>query len=406
MLGVPLSMLKDKIKTWVTKSALEVATYMEEVESRAGQDIWDRENMVSICRRFTAVPSEVWGTLIKLRWRRIELQRAAVDSYSRAADKEVGNDWEADIRGWDTEEAAWVEKSFLPPLMSKKWELKDDRVIDTPTYIRVPAEEVAKELELLLLPRFHGKRKGALLQAPEDKEGLASKNNWVEYMSDIFGSATKMTLMEVRGEVGSQEAFEWLEVFKAIEEWGYVPLLNHPGAVELLAYLMQTSEYGLKRKICRWKNESAQYVLRRVTSTMPGDNIIKWGYEAIAVAGDYLADLEDVFELMLEENATPIYDMLVDRCCRNAEVVEAWRRETYDTDIPVMCHLEGGDTGGEPVHSALGDTPTEEWEEWLPPGEPWPRTASRSSVVDPVGGYDGELSYEEELLLAGQEWHK
>ena len=177
MLGVPLSMLIDIFKTWVTKSALEVATYMEEVESRAGQDIWDRENMVSICRRFTAVPSEVWGTLIRLRWRRIELQRAAVDSYSRAADKEVGNDWEADIRGWDTEEAAWVEKSFLPPLMSKKWELKDDRNINTPTYIRVPAEEVAKELELLLLPRFHGKRKGALLQAPEDKEGLASKNN-------------------------------------------------------------------------------------------------------------------------------------------------------------------------------------------------------------------------------------
>ena len=109
---------------------------------------------------------------------------------------------------------------------------------------------------------------------------------------------------------------------------------------------------------------------------------------------------------MLEENATPIYDMLVDRCCRNAEAVEAWRRETYDTDIPVMCHLEGGDTRGEPVHIALGNTPTEEWEEWLPPGKPWPRTDSRDSVVDPVGGCDGELSYEEELLLARQECDK
>ena len=189
---------------------------------------------------------------------------------------------------------------------------------------------------------------------------MVSKNNWVEYMSDTFGSATKMTLMEVMGEVGSQEAFEWLVVFKAIEEWGYVPLLNHPGAVELLAYLMQTSEYGLKRKICRWKDESAQYVLRRVTSTMPGDNIKKWGYEAIALAGDYLADLEDVFELMLEENATPIYDMLVDRCCRNTEVVEAWRRETYDTDIPVMCHLEGGGTQEESRFILLWATPQQE----------------------------------------------
>jgi hypothetical protein len=300
-------------------------------------------------------------------------------SFAEAPVPRISLDWEHRLQAWEDEETLRMERSFLPPLLPRAWDMENERPY---TCMKVPAEVIARELKLSFLPRFQGVRRGLAIQAPEDVDHISDRDTWVEYMADIYKGVMKERFIEVKDDIGSQEAFEWLMVFKAIDEWGYDPLFGNPNALELLAYLMQVPVNKLKIKIQLWKEEVSSYVLRKMTGSSTRD-ARAWGYRVLSMAEHLLADMEDILYVIVEESMSGRVRMEEDYPPRRTGDLD----QNVKEGVPMICQWEdvGSEEDGQGPEVETGGKPIYMAELVPPPHESSPTRAATSE--DPGAGH-------------------